>query len=271
MKSFYQFLFITLLLACNESKVTEKKSLDLTESNKKQIIDLSHDYSSETVYWVTAKQFRLDTVFAGFTDKGFYYTANNIETAEHGGTHLDAPIHFAAGKQTVDEIPLDRLMGAGIRIDISDSCRTNVDYQIQVADFLQWEKDHDQQLPENSIVLLYTNHSRFYPDAETYLGTQERGDQAIAKLHFPGLHPEAAKWIVEERKIKAIGIDTPSIDYGQSTHFESHVILLSQNIPVFENVNNLKAVPSKGFHVIALPMKIKGGSGAPLRIIAALD
>ena len=103
------------------------------------------------------------------------------------------------------------------------------------------------------------------------MGTAERGDSAVKKLHFPGLHPDAAKWIVENGKIKAIGLDTPSIDYGQSTLFESHVTLYKENIPAFENVANLDQLPEKNFTVIALPMKIKGGSGAPLRIIALIE
>jgi kynurenine formamidase len=100
------------------------------------------------------------------------------------------------------------------------------------------------------------------------MGTDEKGPEAVAKLHFPGLHPEAAQWLVDERKIKAIGLDTPSIDYGQSKLFESHQILFADNIPAFENVANLDQVPAKGTWVFALPMKIDGGSGGPLRIVA---
>jgi kynurenine formamidase len=102
------------------------------------------------------------------------------------------------------------------------------------------------------------------------MGTVERGEEAVEKLRFPGLSPEAAQWLVDKRDIHAIGLDTPSIDYGQSKEFRSHVILLSENIPAFENLTNLDQLPAKGFEVIALPMKIKGGSGAPLRIIALL-
>lgn len=126
------------------------------------------------------------------------------------------------------------------------------------------------QIPNESIVLLETGFSKFYPDKEKYLGTLERGTEAVKELHFPGLSPEAAEWLVGNRKINAIGLDTPSIDYGQSTLFKSHVILLSENIPAFENLTNLDKLPSKGFEIIALPMKIKGGSGSPLRIIALL-
>jgi kynurenine formamidase len=101
-----------------------------------------------------------------------------------------------------------------------------------------------------------------------YLGTDRRGPEAVAELHFPGLHPDAAGWLVEERSIDAIGIDTPSIDYGQSTVFESHQVLFGANVLAFENVANLEQIPPAGGFVLALPMKIRGGSGGPLRIVA---
>jgi len=90
----------------------------------------------------------------------------------------------------------------------------------------------------------------------------------VAKLHFPGLHPDAARWLAGERAIKAVGLDTPSIDHGQSTLFQAHVALFERGVPAFENVANLEQLPATGATVIALPMKIKGGSGGPLRIIA---
>lgn len=234
-----------------------------------RIVDLTHSYSEETVYWVTAKEFDLDTVFAGETDHGFYYSAYDFTTAEHGGTHIDAPVHFAKNRQSVDEIPLEKLIGKGIKIDVSGRATKQPDYQISIEDLMAWEKEHDQ-IPVGSIVLLYTGHSQYYPDKKKYLGTNERGEDAVKLLHFPGLSPGAARWLVENRKINAIGIDTPSIDYGQSQLFESHVILLSEDIPAFENLTALEELPAKGFDIIALPMKIKGGSGGPLRIVALL-
>ncbi len=94
---------------------------------------------------------------------------------------------------------------------------------------------------------------------------------AAKELHFPGFHPEAARWLVDHRKVKAVGLDIPSIDYDQSRLFESHVILFEKNIPAFENVARLEQLPEKGSPMVALPMKIKGGSGGPLRIVAILD
>jgi kynurenine formamidase len=234
-----------------------------------RIVDLSHPFDAETVYWPTAETFRLEKDFEGVTEQGYYYAANKFSTAEHGGTHIDAPVHFAKGKHTVDQIPLEQLMGAAIIIDVSRECAANADYQINVADFQKWEKINGQ-LPKGVIVLLRTGYGKFWPDRKKYMGTDERGAAAVAKLHFPGLHPDAARWLVAHRSINAIGLDTPSIDYGQSTLFESHRILFEKNIPAFENLANLDQLPLKNFHVIALPMKIKGGSGGPLRVIAMI-
>ena len=232
-------------------------------------IDLSYDFSDETVYWVTAKEFEKEKVFADKTPQGYYYSAYNYSAAEHGGTHIDAPVHFAEGRQTVDQIPLEQLIAPAVKVDVSAKSSENRDYLISVEDLTNWEKTNGQ-IPDGSILFLETGFGKFYPDKLKYLGTDKRGDEAVKDLHFPGLAPEAAKWLVENRKIKAVGLDTASIDFGQSTDFGSHVALMSNNIPAFENVANLDQLPTKGATVIALPMKIKGGSGAPLRIIALL-
>ncbi len=261
---------ILLIFNCQQPIEKTKKDEGIKKANKEKIIDLTHSFSKETVYWVTAKEFELDVVANGVTDAGFYYSANNFATAEHGGTHIDAPIHFAKDGQTVEEIPLEHLIGEAIKIDVSSNALKNRDYLISIADLKNWETQEKMQIPDGSIVLLETGHSKFYPDKIKYLGTDQRGPEAVKLLHFPGLSPEAARWLVNERNIHAIGLDTPSIDYGQSITFESHVILLSENIPAFENLTNLDKLPAKGFEIIALPIKIKDGSGGPLRIIAIL-
>lgn len=232
-----------------------------------QLVDLSHSYDKTTIFWPTAAPFALETVSAGMTPGGYYYAANNFSTSEHGGTHLDSPVHFAEGKSTVDQIPLNRLVGPAVVIDVTPQAGANADYLITVADIEAAEKQ-DGPLPANAIVLLRTGFSRRWPDAAKYLGTAERGEAAVAKLHFPGLDPGAAKWLVANRPIRAIGIDTASIDFGQSTLYESHRTLFANEIPAFENLTSLEQLPRRGAYVIALPMKIGGGSGAPLRAIA---
>ena len=234
-----------------------------------RVVDLTHAFDANTVYWPTAEPFKLETDFEGMTEKGYYYSAYRYSAAEHGGTHLDSPVHFAKGRHTVDQIPLDQLMGAAVVVDVTIKAGANPDYQVSVADFENWERRNGRIRP-GTIVFLRTGFGKYYPDRKKYMGTDERGADAVAKLHFPGLDPAAARWLTQNRSIKAIGLDTPSIDYGQSTLFESHRVLFDKNIPAFENVANLDQLPLKGFWVIALPMKIKGGSGGPLRIIAIL-
>ena len=230
-------------------------------------IDLSHEFSAQTLYWPTAENFVLESEFHGQTPKGYFYDANRYRASEHGGTHIDAPVHFAEGHHTLEQIPLEQLIGPAVVVDVSAQPATNADFQIAVADLKAWETNHGQ-IPNGMIVLFRTGFGSRWPDAKSYLGTDEKGSNAVAKLHFPGLHPDAARWLVSERRPKAVGLDTASIDYGQSTLFESHRILFGQDVPAFENVSALEQLPATGAYVVALPMKIKGGSGGPLRIVA---
>ena len=234
-----------------------------------RIVDLTHSFGGDTIVWPTEQDFKLIVQHAEHTELGYYYSSNRIEMPEHGGTHIDAPIHFSEGKQTLDQIPIDRMVGPAVRIDVTEPCGRDRDYRVAISDLKHWEAVH-ARIPSGSIVLLNTGYGRFWPSRKDYLGTELSGQEGVKALHFPGLHPEAAAWLARERQVKAVGIDTASIDYGQSTTFETHVALLSQNVPVFENVANLHALPDKGFDVIALPMKIAGGTGGPLRIIAVL-
>lgn len=232
-----------------------------------QWVDLTHELSADAVFWPTAEPFEMETVFEGTTETGFYYTAYSFTTAEHGGTHIDAPVHFAEGKQHVDEIPLDRLIGQAVVLDVTAQVSDNRDYLVSVTDFKNWEARHGA-IPDHSIVLIRTGFSDYWPDAKQYLGTDLRGQAGVAELSFPGLDSKAARWLVQHRKIKSIGIDTASIDYGRSTAFAAHVELMTHNVPAFENVAKLEQLPPVGAYVIALPTKIRGGSGGPLRIVA---
>jgi kynurenine formamidase len=230
-------------------------------------VDLTHDFSGSTIYWPTAAGFSLQVDSRGMTEQGYYYEANSFSAAEHGGTHIDAPVHFAEGRPSVDQIPLTRLIGPAVVVDVSQQALGNRDFLIGVEDLQEWEARHGA-IPQGAILLLRTGYGRYWPDPLGYLGTSQVGEEAVAALHFPGLDPAAAQWLVANRSLNAIGLDTASIDSGQSTLFESHRILFAADIPAFENVANLAALPPTGAQVIALPMKIKGGSGGPLRIIA---
>jgi kynurenine formamidase len=262
------FLLLTILAGC--AQPAEKPSLAALLA-KGKYIDLSHDFSEKTIYWPNNPTgFKLDTQFNGITPAGFYYSSNAFASPEHGGTHLDAPVHFAKGKWSVDEIPLEQLVGEAVVIDVTEKTKDNADYQVNTADIQAWEKQHGN-IPGDAILLFKTGWSRFYTDPAKYLGTAEKGQAATSKLHFPSIHPELAGWLLKNRKIKAVGIDCPSVDYGQSADFKTHQLLYAQNIPGFENLTKLEQLPVKGAYIIALPMKIKGGTGAPLRIIAWIE
>jgi kynurenine formamidase len=229
-------------------------------------VDLTHDFSAETIYWPTARPFALEVVSAQRTPAGYYYAANNFSAAEHGGTHLDAPVHFAEGKWTTDRIPLDRLMGDAVVVDVQAGADSSADYRIDVNALDAWERKNGE-IPAGVIVLFRTGWSRRWPDRAKYLGTSRTGAGAVADLHFPGIDSAAAKLLVE-RRVGAVGIDTPSIDYGQTSTYPAHQVLFAANVPAFENVANLDQLPETGSFVVALPMKIRGGSGGPLRIVA---
>ncbi|SFB25371.1 cyclase family protein [Algoriphagus aquimarinus] len=236
-----------------------------------QWIDLSYSFDSTTLYWPNNPdgfQHRVDA--EGVTDLGYYYSSYTILTPEHGGTHLDAPIHFYEKGETVDELPLSKLTGEAVVIDVSALALENRDYLIDSVAVLNWEAEHGM-IPEQSMVLFRTGYGKFYPDREAYFGTAKMGAEAIPELHFPGIQPETAAWLAKSRNVKAVGLDTPSLDYGQSKDFAAHQALMENQIPGFENVANLDLLPAMGIYVIALPMKIKGGSGGPLRIIAMIQ
>jgi kynurenine formamidase len=232
-------------------------------------IDLTHAFDEQTVFWPTEAGFKLETERSGVTPQGYYYAANRFTTAEHGGTHLDAPRHFSADGLTADAIPLDRLVGAAAVVDVRDRCGADAAYEITPDDLVAWEARHGRQLVD-VIMLLRTGWGAKWGDRAAYLGTAATGPEAVAQLRFPGLSPLAARWLVDHRRVKAVGIDTASIDYGPSTAFGTHVAFCTANVPVFENVADMDGIPATGAFVVALPMKIAGGSGGPLRIIARL-
>jgi kynurenine formamidase len=231
-----------------------------------RLVDLTHTFDAHTIYWPTARGFELDTVARGKSEGGWWYAANDFCAAEHGGTHLDAPFHFAERGWTVDQIPLARLTGPAAVVDVGARAMADPDTLVTVADLDGFEQAHGR-LEAGTIVLLRTGWGARFGDRARYLGTAVPGD--VKGLRFPGLAPEAAHRLVE-RGVGAVGIDTASIDRGRSADFQAHQVLGGANVPVFENLARLDALPPRGATFIGLPMKIGGGSGAPLRAIAVL-
>ncbi|MBA2302291.1 MAG: cyclase family protein [Acidobacteria bacterium] len=239
------------------------QSLDVSTS---VMVDLSHAYGPSTVFWPTSPtKFELQKLAFGKTEGGFFYAANTFSSPEHGGTHLDAPIHFFEGGRTLEKIPLQQLIAPAVVIDVTIRAAADRDYRATRDDVLQFEKTHGT-IARGTIVLLRTGWSRHWPNAKAYLGDDTPGD--ASKLSFPSFGADAARLLVEERAAAALGIDTASIDYGRSTDFQVHRIAAAKDVVGLENLTNLDRLPPRGGLVIALPIKIEGGSGGPLRAVA---
>jgi kynurenine formamidase len=258
-------LRLALLFTIAAAAILTAQSLDLS---RYQLVDLSHAYGPSTVYWPTStSKFTLTQDANGPTPGGWFYASNTLSTPEHGGTHLDAPRHFSATGRTTDQIPLEQLIAPAVVIDVTKEAAKDRDYRLTAQAVLDFEKQNGA-IAQGSAVLLRTGWSRHWPNAKAYLGDDTPGD--ASKLSFPSYGVEAAKLLVETRGVAALGIDTASIDYGRSTDFQVHRIAAARNVPGFENLTNLDRLPVRGAMVIALPMKIEGGSGGPLRAIALI-
>ncbi len=234
--------------------------------DEKKVVDMTYPFNESTHHWPTARGFKLEKHTEGVTD-GHWYAAYDYSSAEHLGTHMDAPFHFAKGKWKADQVPLSKTIGPAIVVDVSGKAKASADYRLQVTDLQTWEKRHGRIAP-GAIVLLYTGWGKFWNDRKRYFGSDKPGD--AENLRFPGYSKEAAEFLVKQRQIAAAGIDTASMDYGASRDFIVHQIFGNANVPTFENVANLDKLPPKGATVYAAPMKIEGGTGAPLRIFAIL-
>jgi kynurenine formamidase len=259
-----------LFFAVTLSQVTPPKpdatSIQATDLSRFQIVDLSHAFGPRTLYWPTSpSKFKLDELASGKTEGGYFYAANVLSTPEHGGTHLDAPHHFDQQGRTTEQIPLEQLIAPAVVIDAQAQARANRDYRLTAADVVAFEKAHGAIAP-GTIVLLRTGWSRHWPDAKAYLGDDTPGD--ASRLSFPSYGADAARLLVDERRAAALGVDTASIDYGRSADFQVHRIAAAKNVPGLENLTSLERLPVRGATVIALPMKIEGGSGGPLRAVA---
>ena len=239
------------------------QQIDLSST---RVIDLTHPFDKDTVYWPTSPSgFELKPLHKGLTAGGFYYSAYSYCAPEHGGTHLDAPVHFAEGVWSNSDIPVERFIGPAIVIDVSDKAKENRDYVLTVEDVTNFESKHGRIVP-GAVVLLRTGWGARWPDRLAYLGDDKPGD--ASDLHFPSYGPEAVGFLIRERRVSMIGVDTASIDPGTSQDFPVHRLAAANNVAGLENLANLEELPPVGATIIALPMKISGGSGGPVRAIA---
>lgn len=256
---------VAILLVAAGAALGADRAIDLSRA---EIVDLSHAFDEKTIYWPTdTSGFRLEQLQHGITPGGYFYSANRFSTAEHGGTHLDAPIHFGKGKRSCEQIPLRQLVAPAVVIDVSARAAQDADHRLTVEEIEAWEKRHGR-IPQGAIVVLRTGWGARWPDRRAYLGDDTPGK--TDDLHFPSYGAEAAQLLVERRHVGAIGVDTASIDHGPSHDFPVHRIAAAAEVPGLENLAAVDRLPPTGAWIVALPMKIAGGSGAPLRAIALL-
>lgn len=261
MRSSFAMLFALALIGSPSSCI----GVDLAGA---RIVDLTHAFNARTLYWPTSPSgFEIRQLAHGQTDGGYFYAANAFCAPEHGGTHLDAPIHFAENGRTADRLPLDDLVGPAVVIDVRTQVAKDADYALSRDDVLAFEREHGR-IASGTIVLLRTGFGSRWPQRKAYFGDDTPND--ASKLHFPSFGPEAASLLVEERQVAMLGVDTASIDIGQSRDFRVHRIAAARNVAGLENLAALEQLPATGATVIALPMKIEGGSGGPVRVIALL-
>ena len=268
MKRAFGFLFV-VAMGCEEPE--ERSSPPATEIDlaSARLVDLSYAYDETTIYWPTSPtSFVLTELARGMSEGGYFYSAYSFSTPEHGGTHLDAPVHFSETGRTAGEIPIRQLIAPGVVIDMSDAANNDPDALLDPATVRDWET-RNGPIAEGTIVILRTGWGRRWAEgAKAYLGDDTPGD--ASNLHFPGYGVEAARYLVEERKVGALGIDTASIDHGPSKDFAVHRVVAARNVVGLENVARAEELPEKGFWIVALPVKIGKGSGGPVRIVALL-
>ncbi len=251
-------LFSGMLAACASTRPTP---LPIT------LIDLTYPLDHETVYWPHNAPFTWERTDWGMTAGGYWYASAKFSASEHGGTHMDAPIHFGQGRHTVDQIPVERLVAPAVVLDVRPQCDRNSDYEVTTDDILAWEAKNGR-IPPGTIALIHTGWGRHWPDRQRYLGSRTPDDAST--LHFPGVSQAAALFLVKDRAVNGLGIDTASIDPGQSRDFPVHRVLGEANVYALENVAALERLPATGATLWALPIKIRGGTGGPVRLIATV-
>jgi kynurenine formamidase len=242
-----------------------------TQQPGRTMLDMTYPLDDAAIFWPTAKPFSLTKVGWAVADTGRWYASNEFSASEHGGTHADAPIHFAAGGRTIDQIPLEEWVGPAVKVDVSAKCAQDRDYLLTAEDLKAWEKENGR-IPAGSWVIMYTGvGTRHYPDRKMVLGTEKTGAEAIPELSFPGFSPESIDFLLKERALRGIAIDTPSIDRGKSSDFKAHQVLCGAGRLALENIANLDRLPVTGATLYVIPMLIREGTGAPVRVFAAWD
>ena len=252
-----------LLTSCHSYLADSPANLDDIMDGRCTIIDMTYPLNQNNAYWPgpSYSPFEHKTV-ATLEDDGVFSAV--YSTPEHLGTHIDSPNHFEDNQPSVDKLRLETLIGPASVIDISAKVELNADYELTIEDITFWEKSNGS-IQDRSVVVLNTGWWKRWSDYDKYKNADKAG-----MLHFPGFSSNAVKFLVEERNIKGIGIDTLSADNGMSSDFAVHHIINGAGKYILENVANLDKLPPIGAILIVAPIKIEGGSGGQARIWAIL-
>ncbi len=245
-------------------RIAGKDRLDGVLAGRTKVLDLTYPLNSQTPYWPGENYTPFKFEFFTSYEKD-HVLSGRYSTPEHLGTHIDAPNHFEPGGIPVDQIAMDDLFGYGVVINVRGKAAANPDYRVSPADIQDWEKKN-REIPDGSIVLAYTGWGERVADPKKF---QNRDSKNV--MHFPGWSTDALDFLLRARNINAIGIDTMSIDYGPSTDFAVHHLLMSSGKYGLENVANLEQMPARGAFLIVAPIKIQGGSGGQARIYALVE
>lgn len=223
------------------------------------LVDLTHVVDEQIPYWPGGIPFRMERL-ADYEKEGYRF--HTFIMGENTGTHVDAPSHFVKGTASIDLIPVQDLILPAVVVDVEAKVEKDPDYQLSVQDLLEWEARYGP-IPMGALVIMRTGWFRRWPDTKAYRNMDEKGI-----MHFPGVSVEAARFLLQERSIKAIGIDTLSLDYGPSRDFATHFLVLGAGRYQIENLANLDRLPPRGAVVFVGVWRLREGTQAPARVVA---
>jgi isatin hydrolase len=247
--------------------------VDALNSGVIEVVDLTQPLSPETPVidlppiFAASPGLSIQTI-SQYDEAGPAWYWNTITLGEHTGTHFDAPAHWITGKDlpnnTTDTIAVRRFVGPACVIDASAKVAENEDYLLTVEDIQAWEAEHGQ-IPAGAWLLLRTDWSK-RQGRERFLNAREDGP------HSPGFHPDAVRFLADQRDVLGVGVETVGTDAGQAGAFDppfpAHTIMQGTGRFGLASLTNLDRLPATGAVVIAAPLKITGGSGSPLRVVA---
>jgi kynurenine formamidase len=254
--------FVGAIAACSVAATTsvaaQQNPVRLPRGYR-DVVDLTHTFSpSLPVY----PGYRPIQVRARTTVAQNGYANNELTLDEHTGTHLDAPSHFVPGAMSVDHLPVDRFVAPLVVISIVDRAAKDADTLVSVDDLRQWEMRH-ARIPSGAFVAMRSGWDTRAPDADRFLNRDAKGT-----MHAPGFSEQAARFLVDERDICGVGVDTLSLDAGAAQKFVAHLAILGAAKYGVEMLTNLAAVPPSGATIIVGAPKHIGGSGGPARVLA---